>query len=156
MSEQKVISFHYTLTDDRGVTLDQSESGEPLSFLTGSGQIIPGLESELLTLQTGAKKRISVDPENAYGTRDDSKVFQIKRAQLPPGELNLGDMFHAQEGEDVVTVVAMDGDSVTLDGNHPLAGMRLNFDVEVAGIRAATHEEVSHGHAHGADGHHHH
>lgn len=154
MSHQ-VIAFHYKLTDVSGKVLDQSESGEPLAFMTGVGQIIPGLESVLVTMKTGDKKRVEVEAKDAYGERDLANIINVKRSQLPEGDLKVGDMFHGPNG-DVVTVTAINGDGVTLDANHPLAGQKLVFDVEIATVRQATTEEVAHGHAHGADGHHHH
>jgi FKBP-type peptidyl-prolyl cis-trans isomerase SlyD len=155
MMSQQVIAFHYKLTDVSGKILDQSETGEPLAFMTGVGQIIPGLESVLVTMKTGDKKRVEVEAKDAYGERDLANIINVKRSQLPEGDLKVGDMFHGPNG-DVVTVTAINGDSVTLDANHPLAGQKLVFDVEIATVRQATVEEVAHGHAHGADGHHHH
>lgn len=151
----KVIAFHYKLTDTNGKSLDASDAGEPLAFMTGSGQIIPGLESVLLSMGKGEKRRVEVEAKDAYGERDIGKIVNIKRNQLPEGDVKVGDMFHGPNGE-VVTVTAISIDSVTLDANHPLAGQKLIFDVEIDTVREATKEEVAHGHAHGADGHHHH
>ena len=149
----KVIAFHYKLTDVAGKTLDQSEAGEPLAFMTGGGQIIPGLESILITMNLGEKRRVEVEAKDAYGERELERIMNVKRSQLPEGDVKVGDMFHGPNGE-VVTVTAVAADSVTLDANHPLAGQKLIFDVEISTIRDATKEEVAHGHAHGADGHH--
>ena len=154
MSHQ-VIAFHYKLTDVAGKTLDQLESGDPLAFMTGVGQIIPGLESVLVTMKTGDKKRVEVEAKDAYGERDISRIMNVQRSQLPEGDVKVGDMFHGPNGE-VVTVTAVSLEGVTLDANHPLAGQKLIFDVEIATVRAATKDEVAHGHAHGADGHHQH
>lgn len=151
----KVIAFHYKLTDVSGATLDQSEANEPLAFMTGVGQIIPGLESVLITLGKGDKRRVEVEAKDAYGERDLGRILNVKRNQLPEGDVKVGDMFHGPNGE-VVTVTAISIDSVTLDANHPLAGQKLIFDVEIDTVRDATKEEVAHGHAHGADGHHQH
>jgi FKBP-type peptidyl-prolyl cis-trans isomerase SlyD len=153
MSKQ-VISFHYHLTDVAGATIDKSDAGEPLAFLTGGGQIIPGLESVLIGLEVGAKKRVEVEASQAYGERDLQKIVSVKRNQLPEGDIKAGDMFRGHEGE-VVTVTAINGDSVVIDSNHPLAGQKLIFDVEIATVRDATAEELAHGHAHSGDGHHH-
>lgn len=152
---KKVIAFHYHLTDKKGETLDKSDAGEPLAFMTGVGQIIPGLESVLITMTTGDKRRVEVAAAEAYGQKDLAKIVTVKREQLPEGDIKAGDMFRGHEGE-VVTVTAVNGDSVVLDANHPLAGQDLVFDVEIAQVRDATKEELAHGHAHGADGHHQH
>jgi FKBP-type peptidyl-prolyl cis-trans isomerase SlyD len=154
-ASHQVIAFHYKLTDVAGKVLDQSEAGEPLAFMTGTGQIIPGLESVLVTMKTGDKRRVEVEAKDAYGERELGNIMNVKRSQLPEGDVKVGDMFHGPNGE-VVTVTAVSLESVTLDANHPLAGQKLIFDVEIDTIRAATNEEIAHGHAHGADGHHHH
>lgn len=149
----KVIAFHYHLTDVSGATLDKSDAGEPLAFMTGVGQIIPGLESVLIGMSVGDKKKVEVSPQDAYGEKDLEKIVTVKRDQLPEGNIKAGDMFRGHEDE-VVTVTAVNGDTVVLDANHPLAGQKLIFDVEIATVREATAEELAHGHAHGADGHH--
>jgi FKBP-type peptidyl-prolyl cis-trans isomerase SlyD len=151
----KVIAFHYHLTDKKGATLDKSDEGEPLAFMTGVGQIIPGLESVLISMSTGDKRRVEVAAAQAYGEKDLGKIVSVKRNQLPEGDIKAGDMFRGHDGE-VVTVTAVNGETVVLDANHPLAGQDLVFDVEIATVRDATKEELAHGHAHGADGHHQH
>jgi len=151
----KVIAFHYKLTDTNGKPLDQSDAGEPLAFMTGVSQIIPGLEKVLVTMNTGDKRRVEVEAKDAYGERDIGRIVNVKRNQLPEGEVKVGDMFHGPGGE-VVTVTAVSLESVTLDANHPLAGQKLIFDVEISTVRDATKDEVAHGHAHGPDGHHSH
>ncbi|HUG10233.1 MAG TPA: peptidylprolyl isomerase [Opitutaceae bacterium] len=155
---KSVVSFHYTLRNKDGQLLDSSTGGEPIAFLEGSGQIIDGLESALLGVAAGAKLKVEVAAARAYGERDATLVRKVKRGMLPVDEITLGDMF--QTGQDrhapVVTVTAIDGDDVTLDANHPLAGVDLVFDTEIVGVREATADEVAHGHAHGPGGHHHH
>lgn len=151
-----VVTFHYTLRDPAGRVLDTSAGGEPVVYLEGAGQIIDGLDAQLRGVAAGTKVRVQVPAARAYGAHDPAQVQQVRRAQLPvTGELKVGDQFQA--GADrfapVVTVVAIDGEHVTLDANHPLAGTDLTFDVEVVAVRAATAEELQHGHAHGADGH---
>jgi len=143
----KVISFHYHLTDVGGQTLDKSDSGQPLAFMTGVGQIIPGLESVLIGMLVGEKRRVEVAAGDAYGEKDLQKIVTLQRKQLPEGDIKAGDMFRGHDGE-VVTVTAVSGDTVVIDGNHPLAGQKLIFDVEIAVVRDATAEEISHGHAH--------
>jgi FKBP-type peptidyl-prolyl cis-trans isomerase SlyD len=152
---KKVIAFHYHLTDTAGATIDRSEASEPLAFMTGVGQIIPGLESVLIGMNIGDKKRVEVEAAEAYGERDLQKIVTVNKSQLPEGNIKKGDMFRGHDGE-VVTVTAVNGDTIVLDSNHPLAGQKLVFDVEITTVRDATSEELAHGHAHGADGHHQH
>ena len=156
---KKVVSFHYTLKDSAGKTLESSEGDEPLSYLEGVGQIIPGLESQLQGMQKGAKKTVNVKAADAYGEHDEELIVKVPRAQIPKKNVEVGDQFHAQ-GPDgrpaVVTVKAVDATHVTVDGNHDLAGQDLTFEVEISDVRDATKEELSHGHAHGPGGHHHH
>lgn len=151
----RVVTFHYTLRDPSGRVLDTSAGGEPITYLEGAGQIIDGLDSRLRGVEAGGKQRVEVPAAEAYGERDASQVQQVKRSVLPvEGELRIGEQFQA--GPDrfapVVTVVAIDGENVTLDANHPLAGVDLTFEVELVTARMATAEELSHGHAHGGDG----
>jgi len=154
---KKVLAFNYVLTDSSGKKLDASDAGEPLSFLTGAGQIIPGLESELLKLKIGDKKKIQVTSKDAYGDRDQNLVQEVPKDRMPNGDLKVGDMLRTDHEHFSVVVITKITDShVTIDGNHPLAGQDLTFDVEVVSERDATLEEISHGHAHGPGGHHHH
>lgn len=158
ISEQCVASFHYTLTDGSGKVLDSSDGQEPLSYLHGSGNIIPGLEKALLGKTIGDKFKISIPAAEAYGLRDDSMVQELPSNMFEGiDKIEEGMEFHAEteHGLQVVTVTKVEGENVTIDGNHPLAGVDLTFDVEVAAIRSATEEEMEHGHAHGAGGHHH-
>lgn len=154
----QVVSFHYILRDEGGQVLDSSSQDHPVTFLEGSGSIIDGLEMALKAIPPGQKRIVSIAPEKAYGLHDPAQVQTVQRKQLPVEELNIGDMF--QTGPDrhapVVRVVAIEGDDVRLDANHPLAGQRLIFEVQVTEKRAATPEEIDHGHVHGPGGHHHH
>jgi FKBP-type peptidyl-prolyl cis-trans isomerase SlyD len=159
ISEQCIASFHYTLTDGDGKMLDSSKGQEPLSYLHGSGNIIPGLEKALLGKKVGDKLNVSIPAAEAYGLRDDSMVQELPTNMFSGIEnIDVGMEFHAEteHGLQVVTVTKVEGDNVTIDGNHPLAGVDLTFDVEITEIRAATEEEMEHGHAHGVGGHHHH
>ncbi len=130
----------------------------PLSYLHGKGNIIPGLEQALAGKAAGDKLDVTVAPEQGYGVRDERLVQIVPRAKfgevagLAPG---MQVRATSQQGPRIVTVVSVDRDFVTVDGNHPLAGRTLHFSVEVAEVRKATHEEVSHGHVHGPGGHHH-
>lgn len=155
-TNRRVITFHYTLTDPEGNTLDSSIGQEPLAFLEAGGQIIPGLEKVVQTLKVGEKKRVVVPAAEAYGERDERFVLKVPRDELPEGELQVGDELQAggdDESHPLLITEITDAYAV-LDGNHPLAGMNLTFDVELTGIREATAEELSHGHVHGPGGHH--
>ncbi len=152
---RNVVTFHYTLRDPQGRLLDTSAGGQPISYLEGAGQIIDGLDEALRGVAAGVKQRVEVRAAKAYGERDDTQVQRVLKALLPvEGDLKPGDQFKA--GEDafapIVTVVDVEGDEVVLDANHPLAGVDLVFDVEVIGVRAASAEELEHGHAHQGDG----
>jgi FKBP-type peptidyl-prolyl cis-trans isomerase SlyD len=157
---KRVISFHYTLTNTAGETIDTSrDSNTPFAYLEGMNQIIPGLEKAMGLLNTGDKRKIEVEPADAYGEHDAQLIVEVPRSKLPNAdELSEGDQFQASgpNGEQLLfRVLEVNGDQVKLDGNHPLAGEKLVFDVEVMDMRNATPEEMAHGHAHGAGGHHH-
>lgn len=157
-AENSVVSIHYTLTNAKGEVLDSSRGGDPLVYLQGSGNIIPGLEKALAGKQAGDKLQVAVAAAEGYGERDESLVQQVpKRAFQGVPKIEAGMSFQAQssQGPMHVFVTAVTGDMVTVDGNHPLAGEALNFDVEIIEVRKATLEEIAHGHAHGAGGHHH-
>jgi FKBP-type peptidyl-prolyl cis-trans isomerase SlyD len=159
MATPKVVTFHYTLKDSKGTQLESSFGDEPMSYLEGVGQVIPGLEDQMHGLQKGDKKTINVKAADAYGEVEQDMIVQVPRAQLPKKDIVVGDQFHADSGHghvQVVTVTGLNDTHVTVDGNHPLAGQDLNFDVEVVDVRDATKDEIEHGHAHGPGGHHHH
>lgn len=158
ISRDAVASIHYTLTDDEGKTLDSSAGGEPLAYLHGSGSLIPGLERELDGKSVGDKFSVKVAPGDGYGQYDKELVQRVPRRALK----NVGKVFvglqlqtQSDRGPRMVVVTQIAGDMVTIDGNHPLAGQNLNFEIEVAGVRAASEEELAHGHVHGLGGHHH-
>jgi FKBP-type peptidyl-prolyl cis-trans isomerase SlyD len=154
---KRVISFHYTLTDKAGQQLDSSAGSEPLAFLVGSGQIIPGLETHLLAMKVGDKRKVLVPAKDAYGDKDPANTTELPLDKMPAKNIKVGDQFRAgSDGHAPVVVVTKVTDThVTLDGNHPLAGQDLTFDVEIIEVRDATKEEISHGHVHGPGGHHH-
>ena len=158
ISSGKVVSIDYTLTDDQQKTIDTSAGGEPLAYIHGSGQIIPGLEKALDGKVAGDAIKVKIDAAEGYGTRDDARVIVVGKDKLQGVEnLEVGMQLHASgpKGQQVVTVTKIEGDQVTLDANHPLAGVNLNFDVTVREVRDATKEETDHGHVHGPGGHHH-
>jgi FKBP-type peptidyl-prolyl cis-trans isomerase SlyD len=151
----RVVTFHYTLLNPEGRVIDSSAGADPITYLEGAGQIIDGLDQRLREVAPGTRIKVPVPAAEAYGLPDPAQVQKVKRALLPvQGELRVGEQFQA--GEDrfapVVTVVAVDGDEVTLDANHPLAGLDLTFEVDLVSARPATVEELTHGHPHGADG----
>ena len=153
---KRVIGFHYTLTDKAGNVLDSSSGDEPLFFLENTQQIIPGLERVIALMNVGDKKKIEVKATDAYGDVNPELVVKVKKTQFPPdASLQIGDQFQVNNDHNspVFTIMSIDPEEVTVDGNHPMAGKDLFFDVEIVGSRPATQEEMTHGHAHGAHGH---
>jgi FKBP-type peptidyl-prolyl cis-trans isomerase SlyD len=157
ISYEKVVGIHYTLRDGKGEVLDSSVGHDPLYYLHGHGNIIPGLENQLEGKELGHKMIVVVAPEEGYGLRDEDAVQQVPIASFGGSEVAPGMQFRAgnENGQYVVTVVEVTPEMVTVDGNHPLAGVELHFDVEITDIREATEEEIAHGHVHGPGGHHH-
>jgi FKBP-type peptidyl-prolyl cis-trans isomerase SlyD len=159
ISQDMVVSIHYTLTDKAGETIDSSvEHGEPLAYLHGHGNIVPGLENALTGKTIGDKFDVSVEPAEGYGEHYAELVQQVPREAFEGVEhLEPGMQFQADTGMGprLFTITEVNGDTVTVDGNHPLAGEVLNFAIEVTAVRAASEEELSHGHVHGPGGHHH-
>ena len=158
IADKTVVQIHYTLTNDEGAVLDSSEGQEPLAFLCGAQNIIPGLEKALIGKQVGDKLEVNVTPEEGYGEVHEEMIQKVPHENFEGIEsVEVGMQFMAQApwGEQPVTVIKVEDDGITLDGNHPMAGQNLNFAVEVVEVRAASDEEEEHGHAHGAGGHHH-
>lgn len=153
----RVISFHYVITNGGGQTLDSSRNRDPFTFMESAGQIIPALEEAILELNQGDKKEITIFAADAYGVRDEGLVIKVERERLPAGAIKIGDRFRGGEGEGapIFVVVEVSESHVILDGNHPLAGEDLVFNVEIIEIRDATSDEIRHGHAHGKGGHQH-
>jgi len=158
IEKNRVAGIHYTLTDNEGKILDSSIGNQPLMYLHGNGNLIPGLENALEGKRKNDKLIVKVEPELGYGEFDETMIFEVNRSQFDySGEIKKGMQFqmHTQHGNQRVTVTKIEGDVIILDGNHPLAGQELNFDVEITEVREASHEEISHGHVH-QHGHHHH
>ena len=154
LTENTVASVHYTgKLPESGEIFDTSEGRDPLTFLVGHKQMIPGFEEEMMGAKVGERRTFTLEPERAYGQRMEDAVQQIERAQFGDIEPEVGMMLMSDVGPFTVTAVA--DDLVTVDFNHKLAGETLEFSVEVVEIRAATEEELAHGHAHGPGGHHH-
>lgn len=153
-----VVQIHYTLKNATGEVMDSSTGQEPLEFLTGAHNIISGLEEALLGKEVGTKLSVKVEPEKAYGEIREELVQKVPLENFDGiDHVDVGMQFMAQTpwGEQPVTVIEVADDGIVLDGNHPLAGQALEFDVEVMSIREASKEELDHGHVHGPDGHHH-
>ena len=145
MASSRHLSFHYTLRDTSGRVLDTSRGAQPLTCIEGADQIVPGLEKLLRGLQPGEQRKVAVAPEEGYGPRDEQLIGRVPRAHLPvEGELQVGDQFKTDTDPyaPIVTVVAIEGEEVVLDANHPLAGETLHFDVELVAARPATEAEL--------------
>ncbi|MFD1143149.1 peptidylprolyl isomerase [Larkinella insperata] len=154
ISKHKVAGIHYTLRDNDGNVLDSSEGRDPLYYLHGEGNLIPGMENGLDGKAPGDKFQIKVAPEEGYGVRDPQMIQDVPKSAFGGQPVQVGMQFQTNQGQ-VVTVTEVGADQVTIDANHPLAGQELNFDVEVVEVREATQEEVMHKHVHGPGGHHH-
>lgn len=158
IAERTVASFHYTLTSPEGEVIDSSRGREPLPYLHGVGQIVPGLEKAMAGRGVGDSFQVVVPASEAYGEHNPEMLQAVPRSAFPAdAELAPGMPFEAQGpmGPITVVVAAIEADTVTIDANHPLAGMPLHFDIEIVEVREASVEEVLHGHVHGPGGHHH-
>ncbi len=156
IEQGKVVSIDYTLKDSDGKVLDASEGREPLAYLHGAGNVIPGLEATLDGKSAGDQLTAVIEPEQAYGQRDEAQMGKVARSDLQGvGDISIGTQLQAEtpEGPRIVLVTDMDEESVTIDANHPLAGETLHFDVTVNDVRDATPAEIEHGHPHQPDGH---
>lgn len=158
IANDTVVSFNYTLTNEQGEVLDKS-NGEPLAYLHGHHNIIPGLENALVGKTVGDKLTVTVEPKDGYGEYLAEAVQEVPRANFQGVDnIAVGMQFQTQTEDGhvmLVTVKDVNDDVVIVDGNHPLAGVTLTFDVEIVEVREATADEIAHGHAHGIGGHHH-
>ena len=147
-----VASIHYTLTNNSGEVLDSSEGAEPLAYLHGAGNIIPGLENALVGKTAGSSLQVNIAPADAYGELQPELVQVVPREAFQGvDEIEPGMAFEAQDPQGQarrIIVKSVEGDEVTIDANHPLAGVELNFDVQVVDVRDASEEEIAHGHVH--------
>lgn len=157
ISAQKVVSIHYTLTDNDGNILDTSSNGEPLNYIQGIGALIAGMEEGLEGKLKGDKLQLKIAPEKGYGIHQPEMIQQVPMSAFGGQMVSPGMQFEAgtEEQRFIVTVTDVNDEFATIDGNHPLAGIELNFDVEVLEVREASEEELDHGHVHGPGGHHH-
>ncbi|MBK7129978.1 MAG: peptidylprolyl isomerase [Crocinitomicaceae bacterium] len=158
IAKHSVVTMHYTLKNQEGQILDSSEGRQPLVYLHGVGGLIPGLESELNEKTQGDKVKAIIAPADAYGEVRNELYYVVSKSGFQGDE----DLFEGmqvqldtEQGPAIGIVEKIAGEEVTLNLNHPLAGVTLYFDVEVMGVREASQEEISHGHVHGEGGHHH-
>jgi len=151
ISANKVVTIDYTLKDNDGQTIDESKEGK-FAYLHGASNIIPGLENALLDKKAGESISVSIEPKDGYGEPEPTMVQVVPIDMFDSADqVTVGQQFHAQgeDGHDImITVTKVEDDQVTIDGNHPLAGMQLNFDVTVVEVRDATEQEMEHGHVH--------
>ena len=158
IGKNSVVSVNYKLTDDDGTVLDSSDGSKPLMYLHGAGNIIPGLEKALVGKGEGDSLKVRIEPAEAYGDVNPDGIKTIERAAFEGVEsIEAGMMFEAKSPDgktQQIMVKKVEGDEVTIDINHPLAGVTLNFDIQIVGVREATKEELDHGHTH-EDGHNH-
>lgn len=158
VARNTVVTIDYTLKNDQGTLIDSSSGAEPFAYIHGTGYIIPGLEKALEGKTAGDSLQVDIPPQQGYGERDESLVQVIPLDTFEsPESVREGMQFQmpTEHGMKVVTAVEVDDEGVTVDGNHPLAGVHLNFDVTIVEVREASDEELSHGHVHGTGGHHH-
>ncbi len=158
IKKDDVVEIEYTLKDNSGKVIDTSVGREPLPYLHGHKNIVPGLEKELDGKSEGDEFTVTVSPSEGYGERNDSLVRAFPKEELsnvPNLEIGIQLQADTPQGPQILTVVAMNEKEVTLDANHPLAGVTLNFDIRIMKIREASKEELEHGHVHGPGGHHH-
>lgn len=155
VTSDSVVTMHYTLTDPSGEVLDSSQGKDPLAYLHGHGNIIAGLEKQIEGKSAGDKLVAEVPASEAYGEHNPQLVVEASRSQFP-GEADLqpGMQFQADtpEGTRIAQITKIEGETVTVDTNHPLAGVDLKFAVEVVEVRAASKEEIDHGHVHTGHG----
>lgn len=156
----KVVTLNFTLTDDTGNVLDSTNQGGPFSYITGRGMVLPKLEEAISIMMIGTKKQLRLDAADAYGNYNEQIVQVVGKENFPKDfVLEVGMEYMASNPEGVqmpFTIIEVNDDEITIDFNHPFAGINLNFDLELLDVRDATTEELAHGHVHGPGGHHHH
>lgn len=154
VANNTVVAIDYTLTDNEGTVIDSSEGRDPLAYIQGTGQIIPGLEQAMEGRSAGERFQISINPDDAYGQRDEGLIQEVPMSAFDDvGTPSEGQQFQAvaEGGSRIITVMDVGEEQVTVDANHPLAGRELNFDVRVVNVRQASDEELEHGHVHDED-----
>lgn len=152
ISNDLVASIHYTLKNDQGEVLDTSDGQEPMEYVHGKSNIVIGLENALEGKSVGDKLSVAVKPEEGYGEYDASLIQELSKEMFAGvDEIEVGMEFHAQtpDGMQIIEVKKVEGDTIIVDGNHPMAGQTLHFDIEITAVREATADELEHGHIHG-------
>ncbi|KID58415.1 peptidyl-prolyl cis-trans isomerase [Pseudoalteromonas luteoviolacea CPMOR-1] len=154
IAQNAVVKMHYAVLDDNENTIDNTFDEEPLEFIIGTGFLIEGLENALIDKQAGDKVSVTVKPEEGYGERNDNLTQAVPKSMFEGIDVEVGMQFRAttDEGEQAVIVIGVEGDEVIVDGNHPLSGLTLHFDVEILEVREATADELAHGHVHSPGG----
>ncbi|MBO9491792.1 peptidylprolyl isomerase [Endozoicomonas sp. G2_1] len=158
ITDNTVVQFHYTLTNQAGEQVESSRDGDPVAYLHGHKNMIVGVEKALADKEQGDSFSVTVTPEEGYGERQEDAVQRVPTKHLQGAKVWKPGMIatvHTEQGQRQVSVVKVGKFMVTVDINHPLAGQTLTFDIDVVNVREATEEEVSHGHAHGVGGHQH-
>ncbi|QTH72915.1 FKBP-type peptidyl-prolyl cis-trans isomerase [Pseudoalteromonas xiamenensis] len=152
IEQNSVVKLHYAVLDNEKNTIDNTFDEAPMEIIMGAGYLIPGLEEALIGKQVGDTFSVTVEPENGYGERYDNLTQAVPKSMFEGMEIEVGMQFRAttDEGDQLVVIIGIEGDDVIVDGNHPLSGITLNFDVEVIDVREATAEELEHGHVHGS------
>jgi FKBP-type peptidyl-prolyl cis-trans isomerase SlyD len=161
IAQNSVVKMHYAVLDNEQNSIDNTFDEEPMEIIIGAGYLIPGLEEALIGKEAGDTVSVSVPPEKGYGERHDNLTQAVPKSMFEDMEIEVGMQFRAttDDGEQTVVIIGIEGEDVIVDGNHPLSGITLNFDVEIIDVREATADELEHGHVHGEScghGHHHH
>jgi FKBP-type peptidyl-prolyl cis-trans isomerase SlyD len=160
IEQNKVVTMNFTLTDDHGNVLDSTDQGGPFSYISGKNMVLPKLEEAVNGMLIGSKKNLKLEAKDGYGNYNDDAVQIVGKENFPEDfVLEVGMEYMASNPDGVqmpFTISNVDGEEITVDFNHPLAGKNLNFNIELLNVRDATAEELSHGHVHGVGGHHHH
>jgi FKBP-type peptidyl-prolyl cis-trans isomerase SlyD len=158
IADKKAVSIEFTLKDEKGEVMETSVGRDPLWYLHGEGNLVPGLETALAGKEPGETVDVTLPPADAYGDRDEKEVRKVPLRKIKAPRVQVGGRYQmqAEDGLRVVVVMAVSGDYATVDGNHPLAGQTLHFVVKVVEVRDATEEELQHGHVHDGHGHGHH
>ncbi|RJE76418.1 peptidylprolyl isomerase [Pseudoalteromonas citrea] len=159
IAPNKVVKMHYSVLDNDKNTIDNSFDGEPLLFIIGTGYLIPGLEDAIIDKSAGDTLSVTVEPAQGYGERHDELMQAVPKSMFDGMEIDVGMQFRAStdDGDQMVMIIDIQDEEVIVDGNHPLSGITLHFDVEILEVRDATEDELSHGHVHteGGCGHEH-
>ena len=154
IAANKVVKMHYSVMDNDKNSIDNSFDGEPLIFIVGTGYLIQGLEDALQGKEAGDTLSVTVPPEQGYGERHDELMQAVPKSMFEGMDIEVGMQFRAttDDGDQSVMIIDIQDEEVIVDGNNPLAGITLNFDVEILEVRDATAEELEHGHVHGEGG----